>query len=94
MKGIGKRSRQVIGKALELPEDVVLNKPKITVTGEEEVIVENHKGIVLFQETMFKVNSDAGLITIYGNNFEILFMGGSTIIIAGRFKSIVYEDIQ
>ncbi|MGE5629125.1 MAG: sporulation protein YqfC [Solirubrobacterales bacterium] len=94
MGNIGYRTRQSLASALELPEDIILNKPKITVTGKDEIIIENHKGIILFQEEVFRVNSEAGMITIYGTGFEILFMGGSTIIISGRFKSIVYEDIQ
>jgi hypothetical protein len=31
------------------------------------------------------------LISIYGSKFEVLFIGGSTITIGGKFKSIVYE---
>jgi len=87
------RSKQAIAGALDLPEDVILNKPKIIVTGEDEVIIENHKGIVLFQDCMVKINSGVGLITINGTGFEILFMGGSTITIAGKFKSLIYEGI-
>lgn len=85
------KSKQTIAGALELPEDVLLNRPKITVTGENEVIIENHKGIVLFGDNLVKINSGIGLITINGTGFEILFMGGSTINIGGRFKSVVYE---
>lgn len=85
------KSKQAIASALELPEDVILNRPKITVTGDNEVIIENHKGVVIFGEKMVKVNSGIGLITINGTGFEILFMGGSTINIGGRFESLIYE---
>jgi sporulation protein YqfC len=93
MRSIAYKSKQAFAAALELPEDIVLNKPRITVSGENQVIIENHKGIVLFQDNMVRVNSESGLITINGTGFEILFMGGSTITIAGRFKSLVYEGI-
>jgi sporulation protein YqfC len=85
------RTKQKIVNTLDLPRDIILDMPKITVTGDNEIIIENHKGVVLFGEDQVKVNSGIGLISIYGGKFEILFMGGSTITIGGKFKSIVYE---
>lgn len=85
------RTKQNIADKLDLPRDVILNMPKITVTGDNEIIIENHKGVVLFGENQVKINSGVGLISIFGSRFEILFMGGSTITIGGKFKSIAYE---
>lgn len=85
------RTKQSIVEKLDLPRDVILNVPKITVTGDNEIIIENHKGVVLFGENQVRINSGVGLISIYGSRFEILFMGGSTITIGGKFKSITYE---
>jgi sporulation protein YqfC len=85
------RTKKSIVNKLDLPRDIILNMPKITVTGENEIIIENHKGVVLFNEEQVKVNSGVGLISIQGSRFEILFMGGSTLTIGGKFKSIVYE---
>lgn len=85
------RTKQNIADKLDLPRDIILNMPKITVTGDNEIIIENHKGVVLFGENQVKVNSGVGLISIFGSRFEILFMGGSTITIGGKFKSIAYE---
>ncbi|KZL93888.1 sporulation protein YqfC [Clostridium magnum] len=85
------RTKQNIADKLDLPRDIILNMPKITVTGDNEIIIENHKGVVLFGENQVKINSGVGLISIFGSRFEILFMGGSTITIGGKFKSIAYE---
>lgn len=85
------RTKQNIADKLDLPRDIILNMPKITVTGDNEIIIENHKGVVLFGESQVKINSGVGLISIFGSRFEILFMGGSTITIGGKFKSIAYE---
>ena len=85
------RTKEALAERLELPRDIVLNMPKITITGENEITIENHKGVVLFEEKEVKVNSNVGLISINGTGFEILFMGGSTLTLNGKFKSIVYE---
>jgi sporulation protein YqfC len=87
------KARESLANQLDLPRDVVLNIPKISVTGNNEITIENHKGIVLFDEKEIKVNSNVGLISISGEKFEILFLGGSTITISGKFRSILYEGI-
>lgn len=84
-------TKQNIANKLDLPRDVILNMPKIQITGDREIIIENHKGIILFEKDKVRINSGVGLISIYGENFEVLFMGGSTITIGGKFKSITYE---
>ncbi|OFI07183.1 YabP family protein [Clostridium acetireducens DSM 10703] len=84
-------TKEVAANKLDLPRDVILNLPKITVTGNNEITIENHKGVILFETNEIKINSNVGLVSIYGKNFEILFMGGSTITLSGKFKSLVYE---
>lgn len=91
MEGKILKTKEAIAEKLDLPRDVILNMPKITITGENEIIIENHKGVILFEETEIKINSNVGVISIYGTGFEILFMGGSTLTVNGKFKSVVYE---
>jgi len=85
------RTKDAIASKLDLPRDILLNMPKITVTGDNEITIENHKGVILFEENEVKINSSLGLISISGGEFEILFMGGSTLTLSGKFRAIVYE---
>jgi sporulation protein YqfC len=80
-----------IAEHLDLPRDVILNIPKIIILGDNEITIENHKGIIIFEESQIKINSNVGLISIYGSGFEILFIGGSTLTMSGKFLSVVYE---
>lgn len=85
------KTKETIAEKLDFPRDVMLNLPKITITGSSEIVVENHKGVILFDEKEIKINSNVGLITICGSGFEILFMGGSTLTVSGKFRTVVYE---
>jgi len=85
------KAKESLANQLDLPRDVMLNIPKISVTGNNEITIENHKGIVFFGDKEVKINSNVGLISILGEEFEILFLGGSTITISGKFKTINYE---
>ncbi|MBS5937170.1 sporulation protein YqfC [Clostridium sartagoforme] len=85
------KSRDIIAEKFDLPKDVVLNLPKITIIGNNEITIENHKGIILFERDIIKINTKVKVINIQGENFEILYIGDSTITISGRFKSVSYE---
>lgn len=84
-------TKEVIADRLDLPRDILLDIPKIIITGNNEINIENHKGIILFEENLVKINSKIGSISILGKGFEILFIGGSTLTISGVFKSVIYE---
>lgn len=88
------KTKESIANKLELPRDVILDLPKITILANSEINIENHRGIVIFEEEVVKINSNVGPITIYGKNFRILFIGGNTITLSGNFKSIVYESYE
>ncbi|WP_411168644.1 sporulation protein YqfC [Clostridium sp. MB05] len=91
MQGKIEKSREVIAEKFDLPKDIVLNVPKITIIGNDEITIENHKGIILFERNIIRVNTKVKVINIEGENFEILYIGDSTITISGKFKSISYE---
>lgn len=85
------KSKQVLIEKLDLPRDVVLDVPKIIVIGRDEITIENHKGILLFDESHIKINTNSSPITIKGSKFEILYIAAGTITISGHFDSIQYE---
>lgn len=87
------KTKENMAEKLDLPRDVVMSMPKITITGDSEIIIENHKGIIIFEKDEIKVNSNIGVISIKGERLEILFIGGSTVSIGGKFKGIIYEGI-
>ena len=85
------RVKEDLSEKLDLPRDIILDLPKITITGDRDINIENHKGIIIFDEDKVKINSKIGSITIYGSDFEVLFLGGKTLSLRGVFKSVVYE---
>ena len=91
MKEKIERTKEILSEKFDLPKDVIMNLPKITIIGDSEITIENHKGIILFERSIIKINTKAKIINIEGENFEILYIGESTITISGKFKSISYE---
>lgn len=91
MEGKFQKGREKILSKLDFPSDITLDLPKIIVTGDKEITIENHKGILSFESNQIKINSRIGSISINGKEFEILFIGDTTMTISGIFKGISYE---
>ncbi len=83
-----------IAGTLELPDDIALDLPKITIIAKKEITVENHKGIMKFSTTELVINTSLGALTIEGDSLEIAFVGGTTISLKGNFKGVVYDSYE
>lgn len=88
------RVKERVVYGLDLPVDIALNLPKITIIGRKEITIENHKGITKFSNDELMINTSLGLLKIVGVDFEIIFVGGTTITLSGNFKSMVYESYE
>ena len=58
-----------VNEFLDLPMEVGTNIPKITMMGFDEIIIENYKGILEYEEFFIRVSTYIGNIKI--NGFEI-----------------------
>ncbi len=88
------RVKEKVVYGLDLPVDVALSLPKIIVIARKEVTVENHKGIIKFSDSELVINTSIGPLKILGEDFEIIFVGGTTITLSGYFSSMVYENYE
>ena len=92
MEGKFQKGKEKILSKLDFPSDISMDLPRIIVIGNREITIENHKGIIAFENSMVKINSRVGIITIKGRNFEILFIGETSMTISGHFEGISYEE--
>ena len=89
---INKKNR--ILEKIDLPKDVVMDLPKITIIGNNEITIENHEGIESFEDECIKIKTNNGIIKIEGQNFEILYIASETIVLSGKFKSVDYGEFM
>jgi len=82
--------REKVAKMLEIPEEVVSDRPKITTVGWKEVFIENYRGIIEFTNEIVRINSNYGVITITGKNMKIREITSEDVIITGDIENIDY----
>ena len=83
-----------LDKILEIPEEVYTNVPKITITGFSEIILENYKGILEYEEFFASISTHIGIVNINGYNLNLEKMTNDDIKITGKIESIELGRIQ
>ncbi|MGO1368132.1 sporulation protein YqfC [Senegalia sp. (in: firmicutes)] len=79
-----------IAEALELPKEIILDLPKITLVGNIQLYIENHKGIIEYTKDSIRINSKAGVIKIVGKNMLIKNIVSEEVIIKGEIINVEF----
>ena len=69
---------------LEMPEEVVTDKPRITILGFNEIVIENYKNILEYDEIFIKVNTYIGAININGIGLKLIQMNKDDIMVTRK----------
>ena len=78
-------------KILELPKEVCSNVPKMIITGFDEIIIENFKGILEYEDFFVQINTHIGIININGYNLLLETMNDDDIKVKGKIESVDIE---
>lgn len=78
---------------LEIPREVVSTDVKLTVNGFDEVLIENYKNILEYQDILIKLNTFEGSISIYGFNLKLEQLTDEDIKVKGKIDTIEFEKV-
>ncbi|MGF7185492.1 sporulation protein YqfC [Desulfitispora alkaliphila] len=82
------KAKETFAKLFEMPNDVILDLPKITMIGGIQLYIENHRGVIEFSGEKIRVAVAIGELEILGRNLEIRGIFTEEIIIEGNLDSI------
>ena len=85
------RGKNRINKMLEMPREIYTKEPKISLIGFDEMIIENYKGILEYEDYFVKINTYIGNININGFNLKLENMSEDDIKIRGKIDSVDIE---
>ena len=88
---MNKKRKNRIDKLLELPQEVYSNIPKMVITGFDEMIIENFKGILEYEEFFVFISTHIGIISINGYSLNLENMTNDDIKVTGKIESIDIE---
>jgi sporulation protein YqfC len=84
------RFREKLTEILELPKEIVLNMPKLTMLGNGDLIIENYKGIIEYSEGVVRLNTTTGIIKVMGADIYIKEITSENIMIYGNILSLQF----
>lgn len=76
---------------LELPKEIVLNIPKITIVGNGDMMIENYKNLIEYENTRIKINTGAGVVKISGAKLLIKEITSEDVIICGDINGLEFN---
>ena len=82
-----------LNNILEVPREITDNKPKITIVGFDEMLIENYKGIIEYEEFYIKINTSIGNVNINGFNLNLEQVTEEDISIKGTIESFDIDRI-
>ena len=86
-----KKNISRIDRLLEIPQEIYSNVPKITITGFNEMIIENFKGILEYEDYYIRINTSLGIINVNGYELRLENMRNDDIKVTGKIEKFDIE---
>ena len=74
-----------------MPKDVVMDLPVISVCGDREIYIENHKGLAGYTDSEIRIKMRGGVMRVVGSSLKIIVMEYDRMVINGVFRGVYYE---
>ena len=85
------RRKNRFNQILEMPRELDSKESKITIISFDEILIENYKGILEYEEFFIKVDTEIGTVNINGYKLTLEQITEDDIAIKGTIKSIELE---
>lgn len=92
MTRIGRRLRGWTNGLLDLPQDVLQEMPRITLIGNKELYIENHRGVLHFSSEQLRLALAQGSLEISGQGLVIRNILGQELSVEGIIGEIRYKE--
>ena len=82
--------RKNVTEALELPKEILLNLPLISLIGREEVTIENYKGILEYGEETVRIGTAAGILRLRGRGLCLKQLSAECMVVTGQIEGLEF----
>ena len=93
-KNAPKQERKIIKQTLtnifDLPKEITMNLPLISIIGNEELFIENYKGVIEYTEEKIRLNTACGILKVDGRKLFLKQITAENITITGNILSMEY----
>ncbi|WP_100406753.1 sporulation protein YqfC [Bacillus solitudinis] len=90
MKRIKQQMQSWMTKQLQLPADVMMDLPRITMIGQLHIYIENHHGVLRFSNQELRLLLKQGQLLIKGDHFVIKTILPEELLLEGRIDHVQF----
>ena len=82
-----------VNQILDIPADISLQLPRIVLTGDRSLFLENHRGVLHFSQTQVRVAYRGGQLTVAGEELCLPLLKPDELEVAGLIRSLHFEPL-
>ncbi|MEX2462404.1 MAG: sporulation protein YqfC [Paenibacillaceae bacterium] len=90
MRRLRKKLNEWTSQVIDLPPDVTLDLPRMTMIGNQRIMIENHRGLVHFSSEHLKLAIHNGVLELLGSELMIRTISTEEISIEGQIDAFKY----
>lgn len=84
--------REKLADMIDVSKDVILDTYLIKITGNREFIIQNHKGIIEYNDRVIRVKANPQNVSVYGSGLELKNISDNTLSIFGCIEKITLSE--
>ncbi|MEK5325083.1 sporulation protein YqfC [Aeribacillus sp. FSL M8-0254] len=86
------RIKSILTEGLQIPADVMMDLPRVTMIGTLHIYIENHKGLLSFTDKEIRVLLQQGQMLIKGSDFVMKAILPEELLVEGKIEQVLYID--
>lgn len=85
------RLQKKLANLLEIPDDIVLDLPRITLLGNMQLLIENHKGIIEYTSERVRIRLNRKELIISGIGLSLGNLQAEELIVEGEITGLSFD---
>lgn len=81
-------------KQIDLPVDVLMDLPRITLVGQVHIYIENHQGLLVFSDKEVRLLLKHGQLLIKGQSFVIKTILPEELLLEGIIEQVMFLESE
>lgn len=90
MRHLGRNLHKLTETIIDLPQDVFTGLPRITMIGNVQMYIENHRGVLFFSSELLRLALNKGELQVSGSELVIRAIGQEEVFLEGSIFGFKY----
>lgn len=88
----GYRLKRWVTATMDLPQDIMMDLPRITMVGQLHIYIENHKGLLTFSDQELRLLLKNGQLLVKGQAFVLKTILPEEILLEGKIDQVIFLE--